>query len=356
MGLGESGEVKKEEIEEACELLRKLVEVPTVTGTEAKAGEILKELLSPYVDDFQTDEWFNHVSRLNPEAKRRIAFVAHIDQIGFMIKSIDDEGFLKIEQVGGWDASVPYGQRILILGKKGPVLGVVGSVPPHLRKKEQSKEIKMEDLFVDVGAENREEVEKLGIEVGNYALLSSGFSRLSGTRVTGMAFDDKAGVASIILAARRVSERKGDLKVELDVVATVQEEIGLRGASMIGYKLKPDAAIVVDVTHAVTPPTKGKVEIKLGKGPAIAVGPVYHPTIVEKLRSAAEEVGVPYQIEPSPRGTGTDTWAIQVARGGVKTALLSIPLRYMHSGVEVADLSDIVHASKILAEFALSMS
>ena len=346
--------VEEREIDEANEVLRQLVEVPTVTGTEAKAGEVLRRLLSPYVDEFLTDDWFNHIGRLNPEANRKIALVAHIDQIGFMIKSINDEGFLKIEQVGGWDASVPYGQRILILGKKGPVFGVIGSIPPHLRKKEETKEIKMEDLFVDVGADSREEVEKLGIEVGNYALLSSNFSKLAGTRVTGMAFDDKAGVASIILAARRVFEKKSELKAELDVVATVQEEIGLRGASMIGYKLKPDAAVVVDVTHAATPPIKEKVDIKLGKGPAIAVGPVYHPAIVEKLRNSAEKIKSPFQIEPSPRGTGTDTWAIQVARGGVKTALLSIPLRYMHSGVEVADLKDIIHASRVLAEFVLS--
>ncbi len=350
----ESVGVEEREIEEASEILRQLVEVPTVTGTESKAGEVLKKLLSPYVDEFQTDEWFNHIGKLNPGTERKVALVAHIDQIGFMIKSITEEGFLKIDQVGGWDASVPYGQRILILGKKGPILGVIGSVPPHLRKKEQAKEIKLEDLLVDVGADSKEEVEKLGIEVGNYALLTGDFSKLSGTRVTGMAFDDKAGVASIIMAAKRVFEKKSELKVELDVVATVQEEIGLRGASMIGYNLKPDAAIVVDVTHAATPPIKDKVVTTLGKGPAIAVGPVYHPIIVEKLRNAADKIKSPFQIEPSPRGAGTDTWAIQIARGGIKTALLSIPLRYMHSGVEVADLKDIVHASKILAEFVLS--
>ena len=350
----EKSDVKEKEIEDASNVLKQLVEVPTVTGTESKASEVLRKLLAPYVDEFHVDDWFNHIGKLNTGAEKKVALVAHVDQIGFMIKSIDDEGFLRIQQVGGWDASVPYGQRVLILGKKGPVLGVIGSIPPHLRKKEQAKEIKIEDLLIDVGADNKEEVEKLGIEVGTYALLSSEFSNLLGTKVTGMAFDDKAGIASIILAAKRVFERKSELKVELDVVATVQEEIGLRGASMIGYKLKPDAAVVVDVTHAVTPPTKDKVVVKLGKGPAIAVGPIYHSVIVEKLRNVAEKIRSPFQIEPSPRGTGTDTWAIQVARGGVKTALLSIPLRYMHSGVEVADLRDIIHTSRILAEFVLS--
>jgi endoglucanase len=354
VGVALGYDVEDKEIEEAREVLKKLVELPTVTGTESRAGEVLKELLGNYVDEFLTDEWFNHIGKINPGASKRIAFVAHIDQIGFMIKSINEEGFLKIEQVGGWDAAVPYGQRVIILGRKGPVLGVIGSVPPHLRKKDQPKEIKIEDLLIDVGADNKEEIEKLGIEVGNYALLAGDFSKLSGTRVTGLAFDDKAGVASIVLAAKKVYERKSELKAELDIVATVQEEIGLRGASMIGYNLKPDAAVVVDVTHAATPPTKDKVVTKLGKGPAIAVGPVYHPAIVEKLRNAAEKIKAPFQIEPSPRGAGTDTWAIQVARGGVKTALMSIPLRYMHSGVEVADLKDIVHASRILAEFALS--
>ncbi|MDK2464886.1 MAG: M42 family metallopeptidase [Candidatus Korarchaeota archaeon] len=349
-------EVPEEERALASRMLERLISTPTVTGMEQAAEEVVRGLLGPYVDELRVTGWANYVGTINPEGKRSVMLVAHIDQIGFIIRAIDDKGYLKFSPVGGWDPKVPYGWRVKVLTKKGAIKGVIGTIPPHLMKKEQrEKPPEFENLAIDIGAESKEQAEEMGVRIGDYVVLDAPYDELTRYRVVGSGFDDKSGVATIFMAAKRLWERREELRdVRVHVVATVQEEIGLRGAYMMGYELRPDVALVVDVTFATSPglPPE-KVRAELGKGPVISIGPIYHPEVVERLLKVAEEREIPHQREADPRGMGTDTWAIQIARGGVKTALSSIPNRYMHSGVEVVDLRDLVLNSRLLAEYVL---
>ncbi len=360
--MSEEKEEKKIEIPEedrrlASQFLERLISTPTVTGMERSAEEVVRELLEPCVDELKVTGWANYVGTINPEGSKSIMMVAHIDQIGFMVRSIDDKGYLKFAPVGGWDPKVPYGCRVKVLTKSGPVYGVIGTVPPHLLKKEKAeKPPEFDELAIDIGADSKKEAEEMGVRVGDYIVIDAPYRELTKYRVVGAGFDDKSGVATIFLVAKRLWERKSELRdVAVHIVATVQEEIGLRGAYMVGYELKPDIALVVDVTFATSPGVpQGKVQVELGKGPAISIGPIYHPDVVDRLIEIAEEKEIPYQREADPRGVGTDTWAIQIARGGVKTALSSIPNRYMHSGVEMVDLRDVVFNSMLLAEYTLA--
>lgn len=343
------------EHEDLFDILRKLASVPTVTGYEQSAREIIKELLSGYVDDLWTTPWDNNVAVINPGGKKKLLFTAHVDQIGFIVTNIDDSGYLKFSPIGGWDARVAYGSKVAVMTSKGSIRGVIGTIPPHLMR-EKKKEIDFKDLAIDIGVDSREEAEKAGVKVGDYVSLYSEPELVGDHRVIGSGMDDKAGLASIIYAARMLAGRKRELgDISVYFVATVQEEIGLRGASMIGYELKPDVAVAVDVTHARSPETKEIAFVELGKGPVISIGPIYHREVTESLIETAERCGIRYQREADPRGAGTDAWAIQIARGGVKTGLVSVPNRYMHSGVEMVDLRDMSDLAKLLVEYSVSM-
>ncbi|MGC9103811.1 MAG: M42 family metallopeptidase [Candidatus Methanodesulfokora sp.] len=336
-------------------ILRRLASVPTVTGYERNARETIEELLSGYVDDFWTTPWDNSMAVINPMGKKKLLFAAHVDQIGFIVTNIDESGYLKFSPIGGWDARVAYGSKVTVITSKENIRGVIGTLPPHLMK-EKEKKIDFKDLVIDIGVDSKEEAEKVGVKVGDYVCLYSEPELVGKYRVIGSGMDDKAGLASIIYAARMLASRKSELgDISVYFVATVQEEIGLRGASMIGYELKPDLAVIVDVTHAKTPETKDIAFVELGKGPVISIGPIYHREITESLIEIAERCGIRYQREADPRGAGTDAWAIQIARGGVKTGLVSVPNRYMHSGVEMVDLRDMSDLARLLVEYSISI-
>jgi endoglucanase len=343
------------EHEDIFDILRKLASVPTVTGHEQNARETIKELLSGYVDDFWTTSWDNSVAVINPTGKKKLLFAAHVDQIGFIVTNIDESGYLKFLPIGGWDARVAYGSKVTVITSKGSIRGVIGTIPPHLMK-EKEKKIDFKELVIDIGVDSKKEAEEAGVRVGDYVSLHSEPELIGKHRVIGSGMDDKAGLASIIYAARMLADRKSELgDISVYFVATAQEEIGLRGASMIGYELKPDVAVVVDVTHAKSPETKDIAFVELGKGPVISIGPIYHREVTESLIEIAERCGIRYQREADPRGTGTDAWAIQIARGGVRTGLVSVPNRYMHSGVEMVDLRDMFDLARLLVEYSVSM-
>ncbi len=341
------------DVEKVRNDLLRLTSTPRVTGTERNVIPLLRELMSPFSDVFKVDVWGNSEAIINPGGKPVVMLAAHIDQIGIIVKDMTEEGFVRFEGVG-WDAKVLYGMRVKILTPEGEVRGVISTLPPHVfrtYKDLAEKKIEIRDLVIDIGAESREEAEKAGIKPGIYGVPDYEPISLLGDYFSSPGLDDAAGVATMMEALRLTWESRDKIDAEIHFVATIQEEIGLRGAEMMAYKIRPDVAVAIDVTFAKQPLMPAEFILKTGKGPAISKGPIYHWEVVESLERAAKEAGVPYQVEPDFRGYGTDTWAIQVARGGVKTGLLSIPLRSMHSPVEVISLRDVAWGGALLSEF-----
>ncbi|MCS7103630.1 MAG: M28 family peptidase, partial [Candidatus Korarchaeum sp.] len=303
------------------DLLIRLASMPRVTGREVAFAPELSELIEPYCDVVRVDPWGNVEGIINPGGKPCIMVAAHVDQIGIIVKEITEEGYLKFEGVG-WDPRVLYGSRVKLLTERGVVRGVIGPVPAHLLrtyKELEEKKIEIRDLAIDVGASNKEEAENMGIKPGTYGVADYEPIPIGSEFLSSPGLDNAAGTASMIYSMKLCSENKDSLNAEIHFTATVQEEIGLRGAEMMAYKLKPEVAIAVDVTFAKQPLIPEEFKLSLGKGPVISKGPIYHPEIVELIERAAEDNKIPHQYETDFRGAGTDTWVIQVARGGVKT-------------------------------------
>jgi endoglucanase len=258
-----------------------------------------------------------------------------------------EKGFLHFTEVGGFDERTLLGQEVTVHGRKD-LPGIIGSRPPHvLPPEEREKTIPMDKLFIDVGV-GKEELERL-VRVGDLVTLRRKFTQLQGDLVAGKAFDDRTAVAAILICL----EGLASIRHVWDVyaVATVQEEVGLRGAITSAYGLAPDVAIAIDVTFGNQPGVPEAETVKMDKGPAIGFGPNVHPKLYEALVEVAKELEIPYQVEPVPGGSGTDAWAIQVTREGIPTALLSIPLRYMHTSVETVSLKDVERTGRLMAGF-----
>ncbi len=341
------------EVEGVRGSLLRLTTIPRVTGTERNVVPVLRELMSPFSDAFKVDAWGNSEAIINPGGKPVVMLAAHVDQIGIIVREITEDGFVKFEGVG-WDAKVLYGMRVKLLTDRGEVKGVVGVLPPHIfraYKELAEKKLEVRDLAIDIGANSKEDAEKAGVKPGVYGVPDYEPEDLLDNHFSSPGLDDAAGVATMIEALKLAWKSRDKMDAEVHFVATIQEEIGLRGAEMVAYRLKPDIAVAIDVTFAKQPMMPAEYVLKTGKGPAISKGPIYHWEVVEGLERAAKEAEIPYQIEPDFRGYGTDTWAIQVARGGVKTGLVSIPLRSMHSPVEVVNLKDIAWGGALLSEF-----
>jgi endoglucanase len=283
--------------------------------------------------------------------KYKLMLAAHMDQIGIMVTNIDEKGFVYFA-ARSFDPRVIYGQKVTLYTEKGKVSGVIGAKAIHLTKpEEREKAVKIEDMYIDVGANSKEDVLNLGIKPGTVGTTTPYLSDLVNEKIAGVGLDDKAGVATIIYATYLAL--KTGISGELYTVATVQEEVGLRGAITSSYNVKPNIAIAVDVTHSVSPGIDPNLisGVEVGKGPVIGIGPNFHPKMWKILEETSKEIGVPYQLEALPNLSGTDAAAIQVSRGGVITGLVSIPLRYMHSPVEVVSLNDIENASRLIAKF-----
>ena len=320
------------------ELLRKVVEAPGVSGYEFLGVQgVVKDLLSENADEVRIDRLGNVIAHFNGSGPR-VMFAAHMDKIGLMVNHIDENGYLHVVPIGGVDPRNLVAQRIRFFTDKGERFGVVGHIPPHLQKPEDRKKAADWDtIVVDVGADSKEEAEEMGFKVGTVGEYAPAFVRLTENRVATPYLDDRVCLYALIEAARKLGEHEADVYV----VGSVQEEVGLRGAKVASYAIDPDVGIAVDVTFASQTGDKGKIVPKLGKGPVMDVGPNINP----KLRAFADEVaekrGITLQVEASPRPTGTDANIMQINREGVATAVLSVPIRYMHSQVELADLRDI---------------
>lgn len=332
------------------ELIAKLSNAHGISGYEGEIREIVKEELESWADEIKTDSMGNLICTKNG-GKPEIMVAAHMDEIGFAVKYIDEKGFIRIAPIGGWFSQIALAQRVVLYGKR-KVYGVIGCKPPHLMKDEERKKpVEIKDMFVDIGASSKEEVLDMGINVGTPVALDREVVELANSRITGKAFDNRVGVAVMIEAVR---ESNADITVH--AVATVQEEVGLKGARTSSFAINPDAAIAIDSCVAADFPgsESAHMDVKLGKGAAITVidasgrGLIASPRVLKWLTETAEKYSIPYQLEVAEGGT-TDATAINLTRAGIPAGVVSVPARYIHSPVEVVDLKDVESAVNIVA-------
>jgi len=334
------------------ELLRKLSDAHGVSGCEGSIRDIIRAEVAGSVDEIREDSMGNLIAVKRGDGFS-IMLAAHMDEIGLMVQYIDEKGFIRVVPIGGWFGPVLYTQRVILHGKNGPVIGVLGAKPPHmLKEEERKKEIKIEDMFVDVGAASEEEVKSLGIEIGTPITIDREFADLAGNRVTGKALDNRVGVAMLIRALQRMESPH-----TVYAVFTVQEEVGLKGAKVSAYSLNPDCAIATDVTIPGDHPgiEKKDASVEMGRGPVVSIvnasgrGLISDPRMVAWLRETAERKKIPCQVEVGTGGN-TDATIIHLERGGIPSVPLSIAARYIHSPVEVVDMGDIEAAIQLLVE------
>jgi putative aminopeptidase FrvX len=344
--------------ESSLNFLRTLVNTPSPTGHEIRGQRVWLDYLIPHAEETFSDAYGNCVAVLNKGGSPRLMVAAHADEIAMAVNYISDEGFIYVRRMGGVDAAITRAQRVTIHTRSGPVKGVVGSVAPHLTKQEgDPKPPKIHDLFLDIGAASRKEAEKL-VRVGDPITLVDEFELLQNDLAVARAFDNRIGTFAVAETLRLLKESKGKLAPEICVVSNVQEEVGLLGARQIAYSLKPDIALVVDVTHATDYPTVSKAQhgdVKVGKGPTLTHGGCNHPEVVNRLEAVAKAKKIPLQHEAMSATSGTDTDVIFWTRGGIASALVSLPNRYMHSPVEVVSLKDLEQIPQLLAAFAQSL-
>ncbi|WP_457550659.1 M42 family metallopeptidase [Archaeoglobus sp.] len=332
------------------ELLKKLSNAHGISGYEDEIRESVKAELESYVDEIRVDKLGNLICIKNgSEFKEMVC--AHMDEIGFMVKHIDDKGFIRFTPIGGWFSQIALGQRVILHGSKGKVYGVIGCKPPHVMKdEERRKAIEFKDMFIDVGAESKDDVKEMGVEIGTPITIDRELVKI-GNRVTGKALDDRAGLAVMIEALKRT---KSDATIY--AVATVQEEVGLKGARVSAFAIEPDVALALDVCVATDFPGADSLhmDVKLGKGPTITIadasgrGLIATKNVLSWLKETAEKNEIPYQLEVAEGGT-TDATAIQLTKAGIPSGVVSIPARYIHSPVEVVDMRDMENSANLVA-------
>lgn len=332
--------------------LKELLEAPSPSGFEQPAARVWRARVRDHVDQLIPDVHGNTIAVLNPKADFKFMLAGHIDEIGLMITHINDKGYIYTAQIGGMDPSLLIGQRVSIITKKGPVFGVIGRKAIHLMQPdERKKSVEMDNIWIDIGAKDKKDAEKR-VSIGDPVVIDVQCRMLDGDKIVSRATDDKAGAFVVAEVMRALSRRK--LNVCVMGVATVQEEIGLRGAITSSYTVNPDAGIAIDVTfssdHPDTDPKKTG-EVKLGDGPVLHRGPNINPVMEDLLFKIAKQKKIPYQVTAEPRGTGTDANAMQLSRGGAATALISIPNRYMHTPVEVISTKDLDNTVKLIVEY-----
>lgn len=331
------------------QIFRTLSEAPGVSGYEQAVVAPIREGC-PWADEIRTDKLGNLIMLKEGRGNERpkIMLAAHMDEIGLIVTKIEKDGFLRFSTIGGFDQRVLLGQEVLVHGSR-TLLGVIGAKPPHVQTRgEQSKAVKMEELFIDIGYDEEKQAREL-VHIGDLVTLKRDVSKLQGSFLAGKAFDNRAGVAAILECFKVLS----NVQHQADVygVATVQEEVGLRGAITGTYGIVPDIGIAIDVGFGDSPGLQENQTIKLGQGPGIAIGPQVHPQIHKRMVETAKEWNISYSIDPSPFPGGTDAYAMQVSQAGVATILLSIPLRYMHTPIETLDYEDVRHTGRLMAMF-----
>ncbi len=343
------------------DVLFRMLEIPSPSGFEEKLGTYLMETSAEFADRVDRDVHGNVYVEINPDAPFTFMLAGHMDEIGYMVTHINDEGFLYFSPIGGPDRLVTEGQRVRVYSFKEDrwIPGVVGRKPIHLMTaEEREKTRKFHEMWIDIGVENGEEARNL-VEPGSPVILAWGPEEITPHRLVARGMDDRIG-AFVVIEAARIAKELGVKGVRVVAVATVQEEVGLRGARTSAYRLNPDVGIAVDVGFATDVPGHEKEvhrlgKMYLGKGPIVARGANITPAVWRRLLQVSEAHQIPVQIEGSPGATGTDANVIQITREGVATGLVSIPNRYMHTPCEMVDLRDVEGAVQLLAQFAASL-
>jgi len=342
--------------------LKKLLNTHSPSGFETKGQKVWVDYVSQFADSVEIDSYGNAYATLNPGSGKgdpTILISGHVDELGMMVSHISEEGFLYFKGIGGVDKGLIRGQRVTVHGSKGSVPGVTGLLAIHLQEPEERNKVpEIHAMHIDIGASTRKEAEKL-VSIGDAVTYSAEFQELAGGRFAARGCDNRIGAWAAAEGLRIASLKKKNLQAKLVAVSTIQEENGLYGASMAGYTVHPDVALVVDVTHATDIPNCSKTkhgEVFMGKGPVISLGSVNHPVVNARLRKLGEHSKVPLQVEVNPRWTGTDADAIFKQKGGIPTVSIGVPNRYMHSPVEMIQYSDLEQTAELLAAFALDCS
>lgn len=338
------------------EFLNQLLATPSPSGYERPIQDVVRAYAATFADRIDTDRHGNVIVAVNPAGSPRVMLAGHCDQIGLLVKHIDDKGFLWVHAIGGWDPMVLLGQRVQVWTADGPLTGVMARKPIHLLTPDERKAVpEIKNLWVDLGFRDGEET-RSRVKVGDPITVALGMTELSHDLAISPAMDNKVGVWTVITAAARAKARHP--QAAIFAVSTVQEEIGLRGVQTSGYAVEPDAGIVVDVTHATDCPTIDEAQhgrVKLGQGPVLYRGPNVNPRVFERLTAHASEREIPVQINGLAVPASNDAAELQLVRSGVATGLVCIPNRYMHSPVEMVSLRDLDHASELIAEFLVGL-
>jgi endoglucanase len=331
------------------ETLEKLSNACGVAGREEEVRDLMKKYLKPYVDQVIEDKLGNIIGlKKGKKNAPKVMIAGHMDEIGLLVKTISKEGFLQFSKIGGIDDRILLAQKVMVYTEKGPLHGIIGSKPPHIQKEDERKRVMTYDeLFIDIGAESQEEAREMGVRIGDVVGFDVKFARISKNIVIGKAFDDRIACAVMIDAMKQL----GKSECTVYAVGTVQEEVGVRGATTAAYGIYPDVGIALDVTVAGDTPgvKESEAPVKMRKGPSLTVadnGLISHPKVLRMLIEAAEEEKIPYQLETGLPGS-TDAARISLAREGVPCGVISIPTRYIHAPTSLLDLDDVEYAVKL---------
>tara|TARA_B100000780_G_scaffold94149_1_gene65497 strand:+ start:810 stop:1889 length:1080 start_codon:yes stop_codon:yes gene_type:complete len=339
--------------QKSIDFLEKYLNNSSPTGYEANGQKIWMEYLKPYVDDFITDVYGTAVGVINPESKYKVVIEGHSDEISWYVNYISDNGLIYVIRNGGSDHQIAPSKWVNIHTDKGIIKGVFGWPAIHTRKAGKEEVPKLDNIFIDIGAKDKKEVAKMGVHVGCVITYPDTFQILNKNKFVCRAIDNRAGGFMIAEVARLLKENNIKLPFGLYITNSVQEEVGLRGAEMITQTIKPNIAIVTDVCHDTTTPMinqKEQGETEIGKGPVISYAPAVHNKLRERIISVAEKNKIPFQRLASSRYTGTDTDAFAYSNGGVASALISLPLRYMHTTVEMVQKEDVENVIRLIYE------
>lgn len=329
------------------------------TGFEWEGQKLWLKYLKPYIDEWHLDNYGTAYAVINPGKKYKVVIEGHADEISWFVNLISDKGFISVIRNGGSDHLIAPSMRVHLHGEKGIVNGVFGWPAIHTRTGKEADIVpNMENIFIDVGASDKKEVEEMGIHAGTVVTFEAELTKINNKYYTGRALDNRMGGFCIAEVARMLKENKKKLPFTLYIVNSVQEEIGLRGAEMIANTINPDVAIITDVCHDTNTPhinTKKEGDISAGKGPVLTFAPAVHNKLLKQVRDVAQKSDIPVQLSASSRSTGTDTDAFAYTGGGIPSVLISLPLRYMHTTVEMAHEEDIKNVSKLIYETLLSI-
>lgn len=344
--------------EDSLQFFKNIVNTPSPSGFEEFAADVYRDYTSKFADQITTDVHGNVAAILNPDAEMKIMLAGHMDEIGFLIHYIGDDGLLYFSTIGGHDSVIPVGQCVWVHGKQR-IPGVIGRKAIHLLKdEERKKKPEIEDLWIDIGVSSRAEAEAL-VSLGDPITYQYEFQMLQGDRATARGFDNKMGSFIVAEALRMLKEEGGlDPNVGVYAVATVQEEIGLRGARTSSYWINAQSGLAVDVNHAIDYPSVSKTkygQLDIGKGPSVMRGANANPIVFKMIRESCDSAGIPYQVDVTGGGTGTDGNAMQLNRAGMAVGIVGVPLRYMHTPVETLSITDVWDCARLMAAYCRSV-